>query len=701
MRASAPGFDRINYRLYRPGPLAQRPTNRQGPDSPMTDRRQLANSIRALAMDAVQRAKSGHPGMPMGMADIAEVLFNDFHSHNPANPDWVNRDRFVVSNGHGSMLLYSVLHLSGYALSLDDLNNFRQLHAATPGHPEFGEAPGVETTTGPLGQGLANGVGMALAEKLLARHFNRDNLDIVDHYTWVFAGDGCLMEGVSHEACSLAGTWGLGKLVVFYDDNGISIDGEVRGWFTDDTPGRFRSYGWQVVEDVDGHDAEAVHAAIEEARSNPTQPTLICCKTTIGFGAPNKQGTADTHGSPLGDEEIAATRAELGWPHPAFEIPDDVRAGWDARARGQRAEQAWRDVMQQYAERFPEQAAEFQRRTRHALPDDFAERARAIVEKMQHDDSKVATRKASGMTLEAFGTLLPELLGGSADLTGSNNTNWSGSRDIMDGDRDANYIYYGVREFGMTAIANGLHLHGGFIPYTGTFLVFSDYARNAVRMSALIPTGAIHVYTHDSIGLGEDGPTHQPVEHTASLRLIPNLQVWRPADKTETMVAWGHALKQRKAPTALILTRQGLPHQPRDANQIADIERGGYILKEAGGGNPEAVIIATGSEVGLAVEAATELEKAGTPTRVVSMPNPGLFRAQDASYRQSVLPTDLTARVAIEAGVSDYWYAFVGDSGQVTGIDHYGASAPAEELFREYGFTVEAVVEAVNGVLGA
>jgi len=666
----------------------------------MTDRRQLANAIRALAMDAVQRAKSGHPGMPMGMADIAEVLFNDFHSHNPANPDWVNRDRFVVSNGHGSMLLYSVLHLSGYALSLDDLKNFRQLHAATPGHPEFGEAPGVETTTGPLGQGLANGVGMALAEKLLARRFNRDNLDIVDHYTWVFAGDGCLMEGVSHEACSLAGTWGLGKLVVFYDDNGISIDGEVRGWFTDDTPGRFRSYGWQVVEDVDGHDAEAVHAAIEEARSNPTQPTLICCKTTIGFGAPNKQGTADTHGSPLGDEEIAATRAELGWPHPAFEIPDDVRAGWDARERGQRAEQAWRDVMQQYAERFPEQAAEFERRTRHALPDDFAERARAIVEKMQHDDSKVATRKASGMTLEAFGTLLPELLGGSADLTGSNNTNWSGSRDIMDGDRDANYIYYGVREFGMTAIANGLHLHGGFIPYTGTFLVFSDYARNAVRMSALIPTGAIHVYTHDSIGLGEDGPTHQPIEHVASLRMIPNLEVWRPADKAETAAAWADAIERRDGPSALVLTRQGLAHQPRDAEQLACIRRGGYVLREADKA-PDLILIATGSEVELAVKAAEELAERGITARVVSMPNPERFLAQDAEYKASVLLDDVSARIAIEAGVTAYWHRFVGPQGAIIGIDRFGASAPASELFEAFGLTVERIVATALELTGS
>jgi len=658
----------------------------------MTDRRHLANAIRALAMDAVQRASSGHPGMPMGMADIAEVLFNDFHSHNPANPDWADRDRFVVSNGHGSMLLYSVLHLSGYALSLDDLKNFRQLHAPTPGHPEFGEAPGVETTTGPLGQGLANGVGMALAEKLLARRFNRDGLEIVDHYTWVFAGDGCLMEGISHEACSLAGTWGLGKLVVFYDDNGISIDGETRGWFTDDTPGRFRSYGWQVVENVDGHDAAAVRAAIEEARSDREHPTLICCKTTIGFGAPNKQGTADTHGAPLGDEEIAAARAELGWPYPAFEIPDDVKAGWDARERGRQAEQAWQAVMQQYAERFPEQASEFERRMKHALPENFEAQAQVIIEKMQADDGKVATRKASGMSLEAFGRLLPELLGGSADLTGSNNTDWSGSRDIMESENGGNYIYYGVREFGMTAIASGLHLHGGFIPYTGTFLVFSDYARNAVRMSALIPTGAIHVYTHDSIGLGEDGPTHQPIEHVASLRMIPNLEVWRPADKTETAAAWADAIERREGPTALVLTRQGLAHQPRDAAQLSGIRRGGYILRETDA-DPDLILIATGSEIELAMNAAESLSQRGIGARVVSMPNPERFLAQESEYKASVLPDNVTARIAVEAGVTAYWHRFVGPHGAIIGIDRFGASAPAPELFEAFGLTVERIVE--------
>ena len=665
----------------------------------MTDRRHLANAIRALAMDAVQRASSGHPGMPMGMADIAEVLFNDFHRHNPGNPDWPDRDRFVVSNGHGSMLLYAVLHLTGYALSIEDLKNFRQLHSPTPGHPEYGEAPGVETTTGPLGQGLANGVGMALAEKLLARQFNRDGLEIVDHYTWVFAGDGCLMEGVSHEACSLAGTWGLGKLVVFYDDNGISIDGEVRGWFTDDTPGRFRSYGWQVIEDVDGHDAAAVRATIEEARLDKHHPTLICCKTTIGFGAPNKQGTADTHGAPLGDEEIAAARTELGWPHPAFEIPDDVRAGWDARERGQDLEAKWGATWKQYAKRFPKLASEFERRIKHELPDDFAARARAIIEKLQADDSKVATRKASALSLEDFGPLLPELLGGSADLTGSNNTNWSGSRDIMDADSDGNYIYYGVREFGMTAIANGLHLHGGFIPYTGTFLVFSDYARNAVRMSALIPTGVIHVYTHDSIGLGEDGPTHQPIEHVASLRMIPNLEVWRPADKTETAAAWADAIERRNGPTALVLTRQGVTHQPRDAAQLADIRRGGYILRDTDDAT-DLVLIATGSEVELAMNAAEALSQRGIAARVVSMPNPGRFLAQTSEYRTSVLPKNVSARIAIEAGVTAYWHRFVGPNGAIVGIDRFGASAPASTLFDELGFDVAAVVDRALRLVG-
>ncbi len=666
----------------------------------MTDRRQLANAIRALSMDAVQRANSGHPGMPMGMADIAEVLYSNHLRHNPSNPQWWDRDRFVVSNGHGSMLLYSVLHLSGYGLSIDDLRNFRQLHSPTAGHPEFGEAPGIETTTGPLGQGLANAVGLALAEKLLAARYNTDHHSVVDHRTWVFAGDGCLMEGISHEACSLAGTWGLGKLVVFYDDNGISIDGEVEGWFTDDTPARFRAYGWQVIEAVDGHDPAAVDSAISEALANHDQPTLICCKTTIGFGSPNKAGTAATHGAPLGDEEIAATREALGWHHPPFEIPEGIRRAWDARERGQAVERAWSKRWQAYQAAHPDLAAEFERRMDGNLPGDFDQLLNQAVEAMQSDDSKVATRKASGMAIEALAPHLPELIGGSADLTGSNNTDWSGSVDIMDDLAKGSYLSFGVREFGMTAIANGLDLHGGFIAYTGTFLVFSDYARNAVRMSALIPTGAIHVYTHDSIGLGEDGPTHQPVEHVASLRLIPNLEVWRPADKTETLVAWGRAIRRRQAPTALVLTRQGLPHQPRDAQQVADIERGGYILREASGGKPEVVVMASGSELGLAVAAADQLETDGTPTRVVSMPNPDLFSAQDSGYREQVLPARIHARVAIEAGVSLYWRHLVGDRGRVIGIDRFGASAPADQLFAEYGFTVENVVSTVREMSG-
>jgi len=666
----------------------------------MTDRRQLANAIRALSMDAVQRANSGHPGMPMGMADIAEVLYNDHIKHNPSKPDWWDRDRFVVSNGHGSMLLYSVLHLSGYGLSIDDIKNFRQLHSPTAGHPEFGEAPGIETTTGPLGQGLANAVGMALAEKLLAKRYNTSDHAIVDHHTWVFTGDGCLMEGVSHEACSLAGTWGLGKLVVFYDDNGISIDGEVEGWFTDNTPERFRSYGWQVIESVDGHDPAAVDRAIKEAKSNPDQPTLICCRTQIGFGSPNKAGTAATHGAPLGDEEIAATREALGWEHAPFEIPDEIRSGWDARDRGREVENKWNSLWQDYSSANPEKAAEFERRMKGDLPDGFDQLLSDALEKMQADDKKVATRKASGMAIEVLAPHLPELIGGSADLTGSNNTDWSGSIDIMDDPANGNYIYYGVREFGMTAIANGLDLHGGFIAYTGTFLVFSDYARNAVRMSALIPTGAIHVYTHDSIGLGEDGPTHQPVEHVASLRLIPNLQVWRPADKAETLAAWATALRRRQAPTALVLTRQGLPDQPRNSQQLADISRGGYVLRDASNGKVDAVIMASGSEVGLAVSAAEALEADGLGIRVISMPNPDLFESQDADYRESVLPKAVKARVAIEAGVSLYWRHLVGDHGQVIGMDRFGASAPAEDLFREFGFTVENVVSTVRTVVG-
>ena len=667
----------------------------------MTDRRQLANAIRFLSMDAVQRANSGHPGMPRGMADIAEVLFNDHLKHNPANPQWWDRDRFVVSNGHGSMLLYSVLHLSGYGVSLDDLKNFRQLHSPTPGHPEYGEAPGVETTTGPLGQGLANAVGMALAEKLLAARFNTEDLTLVDHTTWVFVGDGCLMEGISHEACSLAGTLGLGKLVVFYDDNGISIDGEVEGWFTDDTPARFRAYGWQVIEAVDGHDPAAVDEAIRAARTNSEQPTLICCKTTIGFGSPGKAGTAATHGAPLGDDEIAATRKALGWSHAPFDVPDEIRAGWDARETGQAREQEWRKRWRAYRDVHPDLAAEFQRRMQGELPDGFKRLLATALGNMQADGTKVATRKASAMALEVLAKALPEMLGGSADLTGSNNTNWSGSVDVNEDPAQGNYIYYGVREFGMTAIANGLALHGGFIPYTGTFLVFSDYARNAVRMSALIPTGAIHVYTHDSIGLGEDGPTHQPVEHLSALRLIPNLDVWRPCDKVETLATWGAAIARRNGPTALVLTRQGLAHQPRNEEQVANIARGGYVLRDPADGEVQAVIMASGSEVGLAVAAADALLADGIGVRVVSMPNPDLFEAQDTDYRESVLPAALTARVAVEAGVTRYWRPLVGDRGRIIGIDHFGASAPAEQLFAEFGFTAEKVAAAVRASLYA
>ena len=661
----------------------------------MTSRTDLANAIRALAMDAVQQANSGHPGMPMGMADIAEVLWNSHLKHSPQHPEWWDRDRFVVSNGHGSMLLYAVLHLSGYDLSLDALRNFRQLHSPTAGHPEFGEAPGVETTTGPLGQGLANAVGMALAERLLAARFNTPQHTLVDHMTWVFAGDGCLMEGISHEVCSLAGTLGLGKLVVCYDDNGISIDGEVSGWFTDDTPARFRAYGWQVIEAVDGHDPAAVDQALRAARANTEQPTLICCKTTIGFGSPAKAGTADSHGSPLGEAEVAASRAQLGWPHGPFEIPDAIRQGWDATASGAEREAAWQQTWRAYQAEQPELAAEYARRMAGELPANFAAAMDEALQAMQADERPVATRKASEMALECIGPHLPELLGGSADLTGSNNTRWSGSVDVREQPATGNYVYYGVREFGMTAIANGLALHGGFIPYTGTFLVFSDYARNAVRMSALIPAAAIHVYTHDSIGLGEDGPTHQPIEQLASLRLIPNLDVWRPADKVETLVAWQVAITDRRRPTAMMLSRQGLPHQRRSAEQLAEIVRGGYVLHE-----PEqaavAILMASGSEVGLAMAAAQQLQAEGVAVRVLSMPNPDRFEAQPAEYRERVLPAQITARVAIEAGASRYWRPLVGDRGEIIGIDRFGASAPAEQLFAEYGFTTQHVVAAVH-----
>ena len=661
----------------------------------MPTRRELANAVRALSMDAVQRANSGHPGMPMGMADIAEVLWNDYLKHNPANPQWWDRDRFVLSNGHGSMLLYSALHLSGYDLSLQELKNFRQLHSKTPGHPERKDTPGVETTTGPLGQGLANAVGMALAEQLLGRRFNREGHTVVDHTTWVFLGDGCLMEGVSHEACSLAGTLGLGKLIAFWDDNGISIDGEVSGWFNDDTPARFESYGWQVIRHVDGHDPEEIRQAIDTARAEAGRPTLICCRTVIGFGAPTKAGKASSHGAPLGDDEIAGARNALDWAHPPFEVPDDIRAAWDARASGAESEREWLAAFDAYRAAHPGAAEELERRMNGELPVDWADRARAMVHELQDEAGDVATRKSSQVALDSFGPMLPELIGGSADLAGSNNTIWQGSVDVLDGTPDGNYVYFGVREFGMTAICNGLALHGGFVPYNATFLVFSDYARNAVRMSALIPAHNIHVYTHDSIGLGEDGPTHQPVEHVASLRLIPNLSVWRPCDTVETVVAWKAALEERNQPHALVLTRQGLPKQDRDTAKVEAIERGGYVLKDTAA-DPDAVIIATGSEVKLAVEAAERLAGEGVAVRVVSMPNPDRFLGQDEGYRQEVLPPGVRARVAVEAGSTACWYGIVGDCGKVVGVDGFGASAPASVLFEHYGLTADVVCAAVR-----
>jgi transketolase len=634
----------------------------------------------------------------MGMADIAEVLWNDYLKHNPVNPKWWDRDRFVLSNGHGSMLLYSLLHLTGYELSLEELKNFRQLHSKTPGHPEYGHTPGVETTTGPLGQGIANAVGMALAEQVLARRFNREGHEIIDHRTWVFLGDGCLMEGISHEACSLAGTLGLGKLIAFWDDNGISIDGEVSGWFTDDTPARFEAYGWQVIRQVDGHDPEELRQAIETATSETERPTLICCRTVIGFGAPSKAGKASSHGAPLGDEEIAGARKQLGWNHPPFEVPGEIRAAWDARDAGAAQEHAWNERLEAYRTAHPDAAAELTRRMAGEMPADWAEATAAAILQEQANGSDVATRKSSQLALEAFGPLLPELIGGSADLAGSNNTIWSGSVDVLDDNADGNYVYFGVREFGMAAICNGLALHGGFIPYNATFLVFSDYARNAVRMSALIPAHNIHVYTHDSIGLGEDGPTHQPVEHVASLRLIPNLSVWRPCDTVETMVAWKLALEDRHQPHALILTRQGLPLQPRNDYTVGEIERGGYILEDTEA-DPDAIIMATGSEVKLAMRAAERLAGEGHAVRVVSMPNPDRFQAQDPAWRETVLPARVKARVAVEAGVTAGWHGLVGDRGRVVGLDSFGASAPAEELFEYFGLTVDAVCDAVRKTL--
>ncbi|MAI39009.1 transketolase [Alteromonas sp.] len=660
----------------------------------MPSRRELANAIRALSMDAVQQAKSGHPGAPMGMADIAQVLWQDFLSHNPANPSWANRDRFVLSNGHGSMLLYSLLHLSGYDLPIEELKNFRQLHSKTPGHPEYGYAPGVETTTGPLGQGVSNAVGMALAEKVLAAQFNRDGHDIVDHYTYAFLGDGCLMEGISHETCSLAGTLGLGKLIAFWDDNGISIDGEVEGWFTDDTPARFKSYGWDVIEGVDGHDAEQVKAAIEKAQENSAKPTLICCKTTIGFGSPNKEGTESCHGAPLGDDEIVATREKLGWKHGAFDIPDDIYAQWDGKGKGGEAESAWNDAFAAYEAAYPELAAEFKRRVNGELPADFSDKADAIIAELQANPQNIASRKASQNALNAFGPLLPELLGGSADLAGSNLTIWEGSKGVEANDASGNYVYYGVREFGMSAMMNGITLHGGFKAYGATFLMFMEYARNAVRMAALMKQPAIFVYTHDSIGLGEDGPTHQPVEQVVALRSTPNLDNWRPCDQVESAVSWKSAIERTDGPTTLIFTRQGLAQQERTSQQVADIAKGGYVLIDSDS-TPELILIATGSEVQLAVEAAAALTEQGKAVRVVSMPSTDVFDRQSKDYRESVLPSSVTKRVAVEALSKDSWYKYVGLNGAIIGMDTFGESAPAGDLFKHFGITTDAVVEAV------
>jgi transketolase len=663
-------------------------------------RRELANAIRALSMDAVQKAKSGHPGAPMGMADIAEVLWNDHLKHNPADPQWADRDRFVLSNGHGSMLLYSLLHLTGYDLSIEDIKNFRQLHSKTPGHPEYGCAPGVETTTGPLGQGIANAVGMAIAERTLAAQFNRDGHEIVNHRTWVFLGDGCLMEGISHEACSLAGTLGLNKLIGFYDDNGISIDGEVHGWFTDNTPMRFEAYGWQVIPDVDGHDAEDVRTAIATALKETSRPTLICCKTIIGFGAPNKQGKEEAHGSALGVEEVALARKQLHWNHEAFVIPQDIYSAWNAKDKGAKVEAEWKQRFDAYAKAFPELAKELQHRLNGNLPADFSAKAQAYINECQQKGETIASRKASQNCLTAYGALLPEFLGGSADLAGSNLTIWKGSKDI-NSDKAGNYIHYGVREFGMSAMMNGIALHGGFIPYGATFLVFMEYARNAVRLAALMKQRTIFVYTHDSIGLGEDGPTHQPVEQLTALRATPNLHTWRPCDTVESAVAWKQAIESKHNPSALIFSRQNLPHMQRTPAQVSAIEKGAYVLKDCTG-IPDIIIIATGSEVGLAMQAAEKLSNANPAkkVRVVSMPCAEMFEQQDQAYRVSVLPKAVTKRVAIEAAHRDFWYKYVGLDGLVIGMSTFGESAPAEVLFKYFGFTVENVVEQINKAFG-
>ncbi|ENO8415933.1 transketolase [Vibrio mimicus] len=662
------------------------------------NRKQLANAIRALSMDGVQKANSGHPGAPMGMADIAEVLWRSHLNHNPQNPNWADRDRFVLSNGHGSMLIYSLLHLSGYELSIDDLKNFRQLHSKTPGHPEYGYAPGIETTTGPLGQGITNAVGMAIAEKALAAQFNKPGHDIVDHFTYVFMGDGCLMEGISHEACSLAGTLGLGKLIAFWDDNGISIDGHVEGWFSDDTPKRFEAYGWHVIPAVDGHDADAINAAIEAAKAETSRPTLICTKTIIGFGSPNKAGSHDCHGAPLGNDEIKAAREFLGWEYAPFEIPADIYAEWDAKQAGASKEAAWDEKFAAYAKAYPAEAAEYKRRVAGELPANWEKATSEIIASLQANPANIASRKASQNALEAFGKLLPEFMGGSADLAPSNLTMWSGSKSLTAEDFSGNYIHYGVREFGMTAIINGIALHGGFVPYGATFLMFMEYARNAMRMAALMKVQNIQVYTHDSIGLGEDGPTHQPVEQIASLRMTPNMSTWRPCDQVESAVAWKLAIERKDAPSALIFSRQNLAQQPRSAEQVANIAKGGYILKDCAG-QPELILIATGSEVELAVAACEQLSAEGKAVRVVSMPSTDAFDKQDAAYREAVLPAAVTKRIAIEAGIADFWYKYVGFGGRIIGMTSFGESAPAGELFKLFGFTTENVVKQAKELL--
>jgi len=664
----------------------------------MVSRRDRANAVRALCMDAVEKAKSGHPGAPLGMADMAEVLFRDYLKHNPANPSWADRDRFVLSNGHASMLLYALLHLTGYDLSLEDLQNFRQLHSKTPGHPEYGQTPGVETTTGPLGQGIANAVGLAIAEKTLAAQFNRDGYDIINHYTYAFVGDGCLMEGISHEVCSLAGTLGLGKLIVLYDDNGISIDGEVEGWFTDDTAQRFEAYGWQVIRHVNGHDADEIKTALDTAQKTLGCPTLICCETTIGFGSPNKQGKEECHGAPLGETEIAATRKALNWPHPPFNIPDDIRAGWDAKAAGAEREADWNQRFAAYAAEYPELAAEFKRRMQGDLPQDFAEKSAAYIAEVAAKGESIASRKASQNALSAFGALLPELLGGSADLAGSNLTLWQGSKAITTSDASGNYLHYGVREFGMGAIMNGLALHGGFIPYGATFLVFLDYMRNAVRLSALMRQRVIYVFTHDSIGLGEDGPTHQPIEQLASLRSTPYLDTWRPADAVESAIAWQVALERADGPSALVFSRQNLSHQERNEAQLAAVRRGGYVLKDCEG-TPELLLLATGSEVSLALAVQEKLHAQGRRVRVVSLPCTELFERQDSAYQESVLPKSVRARIAIEAAHTDFWHKYTGLDGRVIGMACFGESAPASALFEHFGFTTQQALEVAKALL--